>query len=80
MSLREKIERLEDALLEVACELDCDTDEVLQTEGLLLGNSGDSNYPMWLLKIVPQHWRDRLVFNEVSEIRENCKDEDLGVE
>ena len=58
--LKAKLEKLEDALLDLACDLDCDTDEIFQTEGILLGDSQNANYPMWLLKIVPQHWRDRL--------------------
>ena len=58
--LKAKLEKLEDALLDLACDLPCETDEILQTEGLLLGDSQNANYPMWMIKIIPSHWRDRL--------------------
>ena len=58
--LKKKLEALEDALLDLAVILDCETTEVLQNEGLMLGDSQDGNYPSWYVKIVPTHWRDRL--------------------
>lgn len=60
LEIKKKLEALEDALLDLAVVLDCETTEVLQNEGLMLGDSQDGNYPNWHIKIVPVSWRDRL--------------------
>jgi len=59
--LRKSIENVENALLDLAPLLDGDTAEMLQKEGLVLGDPKDANYPMWMIKIVMPHWKDILV-------------------
>jgi len=59
--LRKSIENVENALLDLAPQLDNETAELLQKEGLVLGDPQDANFPMWQIKIVMPHWKDVLV-------------------